>query len=73
MITQTFWLLKIIGPNYLEAVYMSRASPANQAELCHENLSSTQKDHLNELYAVVAVIRILLSELAPLTRLAQLI
>ena len=47
MITQTFWLLKIIGPNYLEAVYMSRASPANQAELCHENLSSTQKDNLN--------------------------
>ena len=52
---------------------MSRAILANQAELCHENLSSTQKDHLNELYAVVAVIRILLSELARLTGLARLI
>ena len=29
------------------AVYMSRASLANWAELCHENLSSTRKDHLN--------------------------
>ena len=28
-------------------VYMSRASLANWAELCYENLSSTQKDHLN--------------------------
>ena len=58
---------------FVGAVYMSRAILANQAELCHENLSSTQKDHLNELYAVVAVIRILLSELARLTGLARLI
>ena len=29
------------------AVYMSRTNLANWAELCHENLSSTQKDHLN--------------------------
>ena len=31
----------------LGAVYMSLANPAKRPELCHENLSSTQKDHLN--------------------------
>ena len=30
---------------------MSRASPANRAELCCENLSSTQKYNFKQLYA----------------------
>ena len=36
--------------SFLGAVYMSRAGPANRAELYHKNLSSlTQKDHQFEL------------------------
>ena len=46
-------MLSSVNANILlRAIYMSLA---NRAELCCENLPSTQKDHLNELYALPTV------------------